>query len=144
MLRTVLLSAIGVFGAVTVKDCSSPSALFSLHTLEFTPSNPLPGENGTLRMIYHAPEVITGGIADYKCTLNGFPVLQESSDLCTATTCPITVGDHLQSGTVPTPDTKGSLACSLTWYSTDKKELLCAKTTYLQSVLRGVSIKDEL
>jgi hypothetical protein len=144
MLRSLLLSAIAVFGTVTVKDCSSATAGFQLRTLEFTPSNPLPGENGTLRMVYHAPEVVAGGTVDYKCTLNGFPVLQESSDLCTATTCPITVGEHEQRGTVPTPDTKGSLACSLTWYSTDKKELLCAKTTYLQSVLRGVSIKDEL
>jgi hypothetical protein len=144
MLRTLFLSAATALALVTVKDCSSPSALFSLHTLDFSPSNPVPGENGTLRMVYHAPEIVTGGTVDYKCILNGFPVLQESSDLCTATTCPITVGDHEQSGTVPTPDTKGTLACTLTWYSTDKKELLCAKTTYLQSMLRGVSIKDEL
>ena len=144
MLRALFLTAATALALVTVKDCSSPSALFSLHTLDFSPSNPVPGENGTLRMVYHAPEIVTSGTVDYKCTLNGFPVLQESSDLCTATTCPITVGDHEQVGTVPTPDTKGTLACTLTWYSSDKKELLCAKTTYLQSMLRGYSVKDEL
>jgi hypothetical protein len=144
MLRSLLLSAAAVFATVTVKDCSSSSALFSLQTLEFSPSNPIPGENGTLRMVYHASTDVTSGSVDYKCTLNGFPVLQESSDLCTATACPILVGDHEQRGTVPTPDTKGSLACTLTWYTTDKKELLCAKTTYLQSMLRGYSAKDEL
>jgi hypothetical protein len=144
MLRTLFLTAAAALALVTVKDCSSPSALFSLHTLEITPSDPIPGKNSSLRMVYHAPEVISGGSVDYKCVLNGYPVLQESSTLCTATTCPITVGDHEQSGTVPTPDTKGSLACSLTWYSTDKKELLCVKTTYLQTLLRGYSSKDEL
>jgi len=144
MLRTLLLSAVSALALVSVKDCSSAAALFPLRTLEFSPSNPVPGENGTLRMVYQAPEVVSGGNVNYKCTLNGVPVLQESSDLCTATPCPITVGDHTQTGTVPTPNTKGSLACSLTWYSTDKKELLCVKTTYLQAALRGVSLKDEL
>ena len=144
MLRSLLLSAAAVVATVTVKDCSS-SALFSIQTLDFSPSNPIPGENGTLRMVYHAPIDVTGGSVDYKCMLNGFPVLQESSDLCTATACPILVGDHEQTGTVPTPDIKGSLACTLTWYTPDKKELLCAKTTYLQSLLRGYySDKDEL
>ena len=144
MLRALFLTTAIAFALVTVKDCSSPSARFSLSTLDFTPSNPVPGENGTLRMVYHAFEEISSGSVNYKCILNGFPILQESSDLCTATLCPITVGDHEQTGTVPTPDTKGTLACTLTWYSGDKKELLCAKTTYLQSMLRGVSIKDEL
>ena len=144
MLRALFLTTATALALVTVKDCSSPSARFSLSTLDFSPSNPVPGENGTLRMIYHASEDVTSGSVDYKCVLNGFPVLQESSDLCTATPCPITVGDHEQTGTVPTPDTKGTLACTLTWYSSDKKELLCAKTTYLQSMLRGYSVKDEL
>jgi hypothetical protein len=133
-LRTLFLSTLSVLclSLVSVKDCSTPSALFSLKAIDISPSNPVPGENGTLHMTYFAPEDLAGGTVDYTCTLNGFPVLKESYDLCTATTCPITVGEHDQKGLVETPDTKGTLGCSLKWSDSAKRELLCVKITYVQ------------
>jgi len=82
LFRTLFLSTLSVLGLVSVKDCSSPSALFPLKALDISPSNPVPGENGTLHMTYSSPESLTGGTVDYTCALNGFPVLKESYDLC--------------------------------------------------------------
>ena len=144
MLRILFGIAVSVLGLVTVKDCSTSSALFPLSTLDYSPSNPVPGENGTLHMGYHVTEDTAGGEVNYLCVLNGLPVLQETYDLCTATPCPITVGDHDQRGTVETPSVKGTLVCSLKWHNLAQKELLCVKITYTQPALRGYSIKDEL
>jgi hypothetical protein len=69
LFRTLFLTTLSVLGLVSVKDCSTPSALFPLKALDISPSNPVPGENGTLHLTYSSPEDLAGGTVDYTCTV---------------------------------------------------------------------------
>lgn len=143
MLRTLLLSAVSVLGIMTIQDCST-SSIFKIQELSVTPSDPIPGTNVTVRVIFDAPDIVTGGTVETRCLINGIPLIQDVSDLCNATTCPVSVGVHDQSGITPTSTSKGTVACSIKWYDLAKKELLCMKVVQQSTSLRGCSAKDEL
>ena len=88
-LLLVLSGAMALYNnSVAVSDCNTASVL-KVTAVSFFPSDPIPGQNGTLFTHYDVPYEITKGVAKYTCTLNGLPVLSESYDLCTQTACPI-------------------------------------------------------
>ena len=134
MLRTLLLFATAVAAAVAantvaVSDCGVQPIL-KITDLSFLPLVPVAGQNGTLSTHYDVPYEITAGIARYTCTLNGFPVLSESQDLCTQTACPIVAGHHDDTSESAIPDVTGTIVCKIKWETAAAEELLCIQTKF--------------
>ena len=86
-----------------------------------------PPTNSTLIVSYTVPEQITDGLATYKCTLNGIPVINEQAPLCQETTCPIEAGFHNDSSPFQTGLATGTLSCSIKWLATDSSVLRCIR-----------------
>ena len=86
-----------------------------------------PPTNSTLIISYTVPEQITDGLATYKCTLNGIPVINEQAPLCQETTCPIEAGFHNDSSPFQTGLATGTLSCSIKWLGTDSSVLRCIR-----------------
>ena len=86
-----------------------------------------PPTNSTLIVSYTVPEQITDGLATYKCTLNGIPVINEQAPLCQETTCPIETGFHNDSSPFQTGLAPGTLSCSIKWLATDSSVLRCIR-----------------
>ena len=130
----VFLALSGVAGlynnSVAVTDCNTNSIL-KITDLSFSPTVPIPGQNGTLSTHYDVPYEITKGIAKYTCTLNGLPVLSETYDLCTQTTCPITPGHHDDTSESAVPVVGGTLVCKIKWEDEAAQPLLCVQTKML-------------
>jgi hypothetical protein len=116
--------------SVSVKDCSPSDALFQVDKLSFEPSVPVPGQNGTLFTTYTVPTPVDGGKTRYSCTLNGLPVYDEQFDLCTQTTCPITIGQHTDTSTSAVPSTSGKIDCLISWYDSSNKPLMCIEMIF--------------
>lgn len=131
MFRSLFLVLSGAIAAynnsVAVTDCNSASIL-KVTALSFSPSDPTPGQNGTLSTHYDVPYEITTGIAKYTCTLNGLPVLSETYDLCTQTVCPITAGHHDDTSESAVPAVSGTLSCKIKWEDDAAQSLLCIQT----------------
>jgi hypothetical protein len=115
---------------VAVSDCGVHPIL-KITDLSFSPTAPIPGQNGTLFTHYEVPYEITAGVAKYTCTLNGFPVLSDTYDLCTQTKCPLTVGHHDDTSESAIPDVKGTIVCKIKWETEKAEELLCIQTKFL-------------
>ena len=113
----------------TVKDCSSGTSKFALRTVDFSPSVPVPGENGTLHSVYEVPEEVEAGTTRYSCTLNGLPVYDETSDLCSQTKCPIVIGTHDDTSISAVPSASGKVVCKIDWRDTKGTQLLCIQMT---------------
>ena len=86
-----------------------------------------PPTNSTLIVSYTVPEQITDGLATYKCTLNGIPVINEQAPLCQETTCPIEAKFHNDSSPFQTGLATGTLSCSIKWLATDSSVLRCIR-----------------
>ena len=86
-----------------------------------------PPTNSTLIVSYTVPEQITDGLATYKCTLNGIPVINEQAPLCQETTSPIEPGFHNDSSPFQTGLATGTLSCSIKWLATDSSVLRCIR-----------------
>ena len=110
--------------SVSVTNCNTAS-VFQISNLAFDPSNPIPGQNGTLILDYNVPALVSSGSVNYKCNYNGLPVYNEVLDLCSQTACPINVGLHNDKSISPVPNANGKVACTIQWYDTAKTELLC-------------------
>lgn len=127
--------------SVTLKDCSAGNSFFKIKSLDFTPVNPVRGQNGTLHTLYEVPMTITAGTTKYSCTLNGLPVFSETYDLCSQTACPITGGTHDDYSTSAVPDTSGKISCTIDWRDTAGSQLLCIQMVFSLSLsgklLRG-------
>jgi hypothetical protein len=152
MLRTLLFAAAAVFATsttATVKDCSSGTSEFTVRSLDFSPSAPVPGENGTLLSVYEVPVQVDGGKTRYSCTLNGLPVYDETTDLCSQTTCPIAVGTHSDTSISPVPSASGKVVCKIDWRDEEDTQLLCIQMTLQLSMveakqLRGAKVDIEI
>ena len=132
MFRSLLLLSgllLAATNTVTVSDCGV-NPILKITDLAFLPTVPVAGQNGTLFTHYDVPYEITGGIAKYTCTLNGFPVLSDTKDLCTETACPIVAGHHDDTSESPIPDVKGTIVCKIKWETTKAEELLCIQTKF--------------
>ena len=145
-LRTLLFSILAVTGftadSITASDCGV-APVFGITSLSILPAIPVVGQNATLFSDYQVPAEVSGGTAKYACSYNGIPVMSESYDLCTQTTCPIGVGTHSDKSIVAVPDIKGSLICTIKWADLAGKELMCIKTKIQigAASLRGVVIR---
>jgi tetrahydromethanopterin S-methyltransferase subunit B len=87
----------------------------------------VPPVNSTLIVSYTVPEKIEDGLATYKCTLNGIPVMNEQAPLCQETVCPIETGFHNDSSSFQTGLATGTLSCTLKWLATDSSVLRCIR-----------------
>jgi len=134
MLRTLFLLFSGVAAfynnSVTVSDCD-PTSILKITALSFSPEAPIPGQNGTLSTHYDVPYEITKGVVKYTCTLNGLPVLSETTDLCTQTVCPIVAGHHDDTSESAVPVVGGTLNCKIKWEDEAARPLLCIQTKML-------------
>jgi hypothetical protein len=129
MLTTAILLLLFQMGvnaqnSVSVTNCNSAS-VFKITNLAFDPSNPIPGQNGTLILDYNVPTQVSSGSVNYKCDYNSLPVYNEVLDLCSQTVCPINIGLHNDKSISPVPNANGKVACTIQWYDTAKTELLC-------------------
>jgi hypothetical protein len=86
-----------------------------------------PPTNSTLVVSYTVPEQITDGLATYKCTLSGIPIINEQAPLCQETACPIEAGFHNDSSPFQTGLAPGTLSCSIKWLATDSSVLRCIR-----------------
>ena len=110
--------------SITLKDCGSGAA-FKINSLDFSPSAPVPGQNGTLHTVYNVPAEVAAGTVKYSCSLNGLPVYSENFDLCSQTACPVSAGTHDDYSTSQVPNTNGKVSCTIDWRDTAGKQLLC-------------------
>ena len=116
--------------AVSVSDCGV-NPILKITDLSFSPTVPIPGQNGTLFTHYDVPYEITGGVAKYTCTLNGFPVLSDTYDLCTQTACPVKAGHHDDKSESAIPAVTGTIVCKIKWETETAEQLLCVQTKFL-------------
>ena len=86
-----------------------------------------PPTNSTLVVSYTVPKQIDDGIATYKCTLNGIPVINEQTPLCQETKCPIEAAFHNDSSSFQTGLATGTLSCTIKWLATDSSMLRCIR-----------------
>ena len=125
---SVFAAIIGVARAqnsVTLKDCSPDNAVFTVDKLTFDPSVPVPGQSGSLITTYTVPVQVASGRTHYMCSLNGLPVYDEWLDLCTQTSCPITVGQHTDTSASTVPSSQGKIDCLISWYDSSNVPLMC-------------------
>lgn len=113
-----------IANSVSVKDCA-PGSPFRITTVDFSPADPVPGQNGTLHTVYDVPVQVEGGTARYSCTLNGLPVYDETFDLCSQTACPITAGTHDDHSISAVPATSGKVSCKINWSNDAGAQLMC-------------------
>lgn len=86
-----------------------------------------PPVNSTLVVSYTVPQQIEDGLATYKCTLNGIPVMNEQTPLCQETKCPIEATFHNESNPFQTGLATGTLSCTIKWLATDSSVLRCIR-----------------
>lgn len=86
-----------------------------------------PPVNSTLVVSYTVPKQIEDGLATYKCTLNGIPIMNEQTPLCEDTPCPIETGFHNDSNPFQTGLATGTLSCTIKWLATDSTVLRCIR-----------------
>lgn len=130
---SVLAALIGVGVAqnsVTLKDCSPSDSVFTVDKLQFDPSVPVSGQSGSLITIYTVPEQVIGGRTHYMCSLNGLPVYDEWLDLCSQTSCPITVGQHTDRSASNVPSNQGKIDCLISWYDNSNVPLMCIEMIF--------------
>ena len=139
MLRGLLLASLAIFGiaqnSVSIKNCS-PESEFSITALDFSPTTPIIGQNGTLHIAYDVPTTIDSGEVKYSCVYNGLPILSQTDDLCKQTKCPIIAGSHDDYSISEVPKASGKVVCTIVWNKAEK-ELLCIEITMkLNGMLR--------
>lgn len=115
-------------------SCTSAGALASNVQVSLSPANPKIGDTYTLSTSYDLSADVTGGSAQYKVSLSGFPVVNEKHDLCDdlkdgPTPCPLKAGPISSSitGTVPSSTPHGSYDSTITWTDSNGSEVLCLK-----------------
>jgi hypothetical protein len=86
-----------------------------------------PPTNSTLVVSYTVPKQIDDGTATYKCTLNGIPVINEQTQLCQETKCPIEATFHNDSSPFQTGLATGTLSCTIKWLDIDSSTLRCIR-----------------
>lgn len=112
--------------------CSSPNALATDFTVTVSTDTPTKGENVSTTFDFTLPVDVTGGIAHYTATLNGFPYTS-TAPLCdevakTGDPCPLAAGHHHQVST-SAATTSGKIVVKITWNNEAGQEILCAQVT---------------
>ena len=132
---TAMIAALLLFFSAAAAQsviCSSPNALATDFTVTVSNDKPTKGENVTTVFDFNLPVAVTGGIASYAATLNGFPYTS-TSPLCdevakTGDPCPLVAGHHHQES-VSAATTSGKIVVKITWTNEASQEILCAQIT---------------
>jgi hypothetical protein len=119
-----VLSTLFVFSQPVATNCDTAS-LF--HVDQINVIYEAPPTNSTLVVSYTVPKQIDDGIATYKCTLNGIPVINEQTPLCQETKCPIEAAFHNDSSPFQTGLATGTLSCTIKWLAMDSSTLRCIR-----------------
>lgn len=126
-----LLSFAALANAATTV-CSSPNALATDFTVSVSNDTPLKGENVSTTFDFMLGAPVSGGIAHYAATLNGFPY-SSTAPLCdevakSGDPCPMAAGHHRQVST-SAATTSGKIVVKITWNTESGAEILCAQIT---------------
>lgn len=115
-----------------VKDCSSATHTGHITSITMDPPSPISGDYVTFFIDYTLDKTVTGGLATYTASYNGFPLTPTTEDLCTdmkitTTPCPISAGLVKFQGVSQIGDgtTHGTIATTTTWKDQDGEEILC-------------------
>lgn len=116
----------------TAVSCSSATALAKNFVVTISDDTPIRGQNVTTIFDFDLDVPITGGIAKYSASLNGFPYTSQAN-LCDETAktndpCPLLPGHHHEVST-STNTVSGKLMTTITWLNEAGAEILCAKIT---------------
>jgi len=126
MLAHILFVVLGLFaGAQPIATDCNPQSVFHVESVRV--DYEAPPLNSTLHVAYSVPAVVTDGLAQYSCLLNGFPVINEEVPLCQETACPIAEGSHEDASSFQTGLAAGTLSCTLKWLGIDGAVLRCIK-----------------
>lgn len=120
-----LMTTLFVFAKQPVATNCDTASLF--HVDDINVIYELPPANSTLTVAYTVPKQIEDGLATYKCTLNGIPVINEQAPLCQETKCPIEAAFHNDSNPFQTGLATGTLSCTMKWLATDSSVLRCIR-----------------
>lgn len=131
-IAAALLLVSSVFGANTLKDCSSGTSVFKYGTATLIPDPVVPGENSTLSISCVIPDGVTvaDGTAKYSISLNGIPFPATVDPLCTQVECPMTAGPYSNTTVSVFPTgVSGKIVTKLEWFDTSNTLLYCLETT---------------
>jgi len=124
LLAPILLLITAAQASIT--NCNTNS-VFKVPSLGFWPDPAVVGANSTISFEYDVPAEVTQGTVKYTYTFNGIPFTPTTEDLCTQTTCPITVGFHNQSSSSDFPNVNGKITIKIEWFDEAANNLLCAQ-----------------
>jgi hypothetical protein len=132
MLIQLVLFGFVAFANAATTVCSSPNALATGFTVAVSNDKPTKGENVSTTFDFDLPVAVTGGIARYAATFNGFPY-SSTALLCdevakTGDPCPLVAGHHHQVST-SAATTSGKIVVKITWNTESGAEILCAEIT---------------
>ena len=123
-----------------VKNCGAADDLAENVAVTVSPENPTPGQAYTTVTDYTIREgvTITSGKAYYKATLSGFPIVNQSDDLCEdlktgSTPCPLSGHVHSEETSDMPTGAHGTLSSTMRWTTTmdgAEKEILCLQFQY--------------
>jgi len=131
MIATILIMLLPfVTGQATI--CSAPNALATDFTVTLSNDKPVKGENVTTTFDFTLGAPVTGGIARYAATLNGFPY-STTAPLCdevakSGDPCPLEAGRHHQVST-SAATTSGKIVVKITWTNEAGADILCTQIT---------------
>lgn len=117
-------------------SCTTSDAIAKNVQVSLSPSNPKPGDKYTLTASYDLGSYVISsdgkGKALYKASLSGFPVVDQSDDLCTdlnkggSTPCPLTgVVSSTSTDTVPTNLPHGNLVSKIIYQTSGGQQIVC-------------------
>ena len=132
MIAAALLIMLLPFVAGQAIICSSANALATDFTVTLSNDKPVKGENVTTTFDFTLGAPVTGGIARYAATLNGFPY-SSTAPLCdevakSGDPCPLAIGRHHQVST-SAATTSGKIVVKITWTNEAGAEILCTQIT---------------
>jgi len=108
-----------IYASSTLENCNTRSKI-NIHNLTLThPSK----QAVQFDVVYEVYKRIERGRITYSCSLNGFHVFYQESDLCTQVQCPIHPGIYTLTNQTDVPNVSGFIKCTMEWIDTDP--LLC-------------------
>lgn len=129
---SLLLALFSSIVNASVKDCSSPAALFKVTSMSFSPDPPIKGQNSTLLLSINVPSEVVGGTVTYTPTYNFIPLSPSSESLCTTLPdgCPIRVGPLNTVSSMPFDSSlSGTIVLKIEWKDLSEKQLMCVSVT---------------
>ena len=136
-LMTAIVGSMNV-GMASVSICSSSDAEVTDLQVFTNPENPVIGSDYNLTLSFTTTrDIVSGSKQKFKATFDGFPVTNESHDLCEELSkndimCPVIAGkqDMTWIANIPTDTPSGQIKGSQVWYNEDGSEIFCFSWTF--------------